>query len=99
MPHRARWALTDRSRAGFFRTSHWSLPCPTVQAYVRGRRPRGANMEFRLLGPLDVRGDGGQVLVAGHRTRALLCALLVRADEVVSTGQLIDALWGDRPPP
>lgn len=56
-------------------------------------------MEFRLLGPLDVRHDGRPVQIAGHRTRALLCALLLQADEVVSTGRLTDALWDENPPP
>ncbi len=56
-------------------------------------------MEFRLLGPLDVRHDGRPVQIAGHRTRALLCALLLQADEVVSTDRLTDALWDEDPPP
>jgi peptide/nickel transport system substrate-binding protein len=56
-------------------------------------------MEFRLLGPLDVRRDGRPVRISGHQTPALLCALLLQADEVVSTERLIDALWDENPPP
>jgi peptide/nickel transport system substrate-binding protein len=55
-------------------------------------------MEFRLLGPFDVRHDGRSVPIAGQRTRTLLCALLLRADQVVSTERLIDDIWGDDPP-
>jgi YVTN family beta-propeller protein len=56
-------------------------------------------MQFRLLGPLDVRSDGRPVRIAGHQTGALLCALLLQADEVVSTDRLMDALWDENPPP
>jgi peptide/nickel transport system substrate-binding protein len=57
-------------------------------------------MQFRLLGPLEVRdGGGGVVPIAGYQARTLLCVLLLDADRVVSTERLIDALWGDSPPP
>lgn len=55
-------------------------------------------LEFRVLGPLEVRRDGGEVALAGARERTLLAVLLVHANEVVSSDRLIDELWGDRPP-
>jgi len=55
-------------------------------------------IEFRLLGPLEVWRDGQQLPVEGSKQRALLAVLLLRADQVVSTDELIDALWGERPP-
>jgi DNA-binding SARP family transcriptional activator len=56
-------------------------------------------VEFRLLGPLEVRdGEGNPVALPRRQQRALLAALLVRAGEVVSTDRLIDDLWGERPP-
>jgi YVTN family beta-propeller protein len=55
-------------------------------------------MEFRILGPLEVSEDGDPVALQGSKPRALLAALLLRANEAVPTGALIDALWGDRPP-
>ena len=56
-------------------------------------------MQFRLLGPLEVRdGGGGVVPIAGHQSRTLLCVLLLDAGRVVSTERLIDALWGESPP-
>ena len=54
-------------------------------------------MEFRILGPLDVREDGAAVALGGTKQRALLAVLLLHANEVVSTTRLIDALW-DEPP-
>jgi DNA-binding SARP family transcriptional activator len=56
-------------------------------------------MEFRVLGPLEVR-DGDRLLsLGGTKQRALLAVLLLHANEVVSNERLIDALWGDHPPP
>ena len=51
-------------------------------------------MEFRILGPLEVRGDDGPLTVAGRKPRALLAMLLLHANEVVGAEQLVDAIWG-----
>jgi hypothetical protein len=54
--------------------------------------------EFRLLGPFEVWRAGQQLAVGGAKPRALLAVLLLHADHVVSTDQLIEALWGEHPP-
>lgn len=51
-----------------------------------------------ILGWLEVRGDGAPVAVGGARLRALLARLALDAGHAVSTGALIDALWGEEPP-
>jgi DNA-binding SARP family transcriptional activator/DNA-binding beta-propeller fold protein YncE len=56
-------------------------------------------MEFRILGPLEVLDHGGALEIGGHKQRALLAVLLLRANEVVSLDTLIDELWGETPPP
>src|SRR3954447_20224674 len=56
-------------------------------------------MEFRILGPLDVRDGDRTVDVSGTKHRVLLATLLLHAGEVVSTERLIEALWEDGPPP
>ena len=57
-------------------------------------------MDFRLLGPLEVVGDGGVALSIGTgRQRALLALLLLRANELVATDRLVEELWGESPPP
>jgi YVTN family beta-propeller protein len=58
-----------------------------------------ATLEFRVLGPLDVFERGRPLDVGSGKQRALLALLLLRAGEVVSRDGLIDALWGERPPP
>ena len=55
--------------------------------------------EFRVLGPLEVRHDGEPVAIGGQRQRALLALLLLNANRVVPTEQLVDQLWGEHPPP
>jgi DNA-binding SARP family transcriptional activator len=54
---------------------------------------------LRVLGPLAVDGPDGPVPVGGPVPRRILCALLVRPGAVVSVDSLIDATWGDDPPP
>lgn len=56
-------------------------------------------MEFRVLGPVEVRhGDRVEVL-SGRLRRTLLGVLLARANQPVPVDVLTDALWGDRPDP
>jgi DNA-binding SARP family transcriptional activator/tetratricopeptide (TPR) repeat protein len=55
-------------------------------------------VEFGLLGPLVVLCEGAVVPVASGRQGALLAALLLDADHVVTIGQLTEVLWGATPP-
>ena len=55
-------------------------------------------MDFRILGPLEVRREGAPLQLAGDRQRALLAILLLSAGEVVSADRLMDELWGDALP-
>lgn len=50
-------------------------------------------MEFRILGPLEVVDDGRALALGGSRQRALLAALLLTPNRVVSSGRLGDAVW------
>jgi DNA-binding SARP family transcriptional activator len=55
-------------------------------------------LDFRLLGPLEVSDETGDLLLGGQKQRAVLALLLVDANRVVSTDRLVDALWGEQPP-
>jgi len=59
---------------------------------------RGAPVELRLLGPLEVVVDGVGLPIGGTRQRALLAVLALNANRVVPRDRLVDALWGDKPP-
>ncbi|WP_163505129.1 AfsR/SARP family transcriptional regulator [Fodinicola acaciae] len=53
---------------------------------------------FRILGTSWVTNAGQTLKLTGSRQRALLAALLVRAEQPVSIAAIIDAIWGARPP-
>jgi DNA-binding SARP family transcriptional activator len=55
-------------------------------------------MDFRLLGPLEVAEHNRSVVLGGVKQRALLAVLLLHANDVVSTEQLVDEVWGESPP-
>ena len=56
-------------------------------------------MEVRLLGPVEVVADGGEVVaVPGQKLQLLLAALAVERGRVVSPDRLVDILYGDDPP-
>jgi DNA-binding SARP family transcriptional activator len=56
-------------------------------------------MEYRILGPLEVRVGNRAIELRGARQRELLAVLLLHANEVVSSDRLIDELWPGDPPP
>jgi DNA-binding SARP family transcriptional activator/streptogramin lyase len=56
-------------------------------------------VEFRILGPLEVVVQGGQLPLPRLKERIVLAVLLLHANEFVSRERLIDDLWGDEPPP
>jgi DNA-binding SARP family transcriptional activator len=55
-------------------------------------------VDFRILGPLEVLDQGLAIRLVGGKQRALLAALILHANETLSVDQLIDELWGERPP-
>jgi DNA-binding SARP family transcriptional activator len=55
-------------------------------------------MDFRILGPLEVSDESGDVSLGGRKPRALLAILLLNPNEVVPADRLIDELWGDASP-
>ena len=57
-----------------------------------------SSIDFRILGPLEVVAAEGPLALGGHKQRALLGLLLIRAGEVVSNDRLVHQLWGAQPP-
>ena len=56
-------------------------------------------MEARILGPLEIDVAGARVEIRGGKQRELLAVLLIQNGDVVSADRIIDALWGESPPP
>jgi predicted ATPase/DNA-binding SARP family transcriptional activator len=55
-------------------------------------------VKFRLLGKLEVNADGVDLTPVRPQQRALLALLLLRMGEVVAIDDLVEGLWGPRPP-
>ncbi|MBB2910860.1 DNA-binding SARP family transcriptional activator [Streptosporangium becharense] len=55
-------------------------------------------MDFRVLGPFEVRDTGASIGLGGPRQRAVLARLVVAAGAVVSTDTLINDLYRGTPP-
>ncbi|MEV7039999.1 BTAD domain-containing putative transcriptional regulator [Amycolatopsis sp. NPDC051061] len=56
-------------------------------------------MEFLLLGPVEVRSGTAHLRLASQRQRALLAALLLTPNAVISPPRLVEVVWGETAPP
>ncbi|SDH42351.1 BTAD domain-containing putative transcriptional regulator [Pseudonocardia oroxyli] len=56
-------------------------------------------MQFNVLGSIELRAAGEAVALGGVHQRATLGHLLLNANRTVATSRLVEALWGDAPPP
>ena len=56
-------------------------------------------MQVRILGPFQLEDGGRQITVGGVRQRAVLADLVLNANEVVPSEQLLLDLWGEESPP
>jgi DNA-binding SARP family transcriptional activator/tetratricopeptide (TPR) repeat protein len=78
------------------------LTCRKLCRVARGNRlTRGRiAVRFRVLGVVDAVGENGAHIPLGPRKQRLLLAVLAcRPGEAVPTADLLDALWGESPPP
>src|SRR3954454_13409264 len=73
--------------------------CDSVRSLARRLWLASAAVEFGILGALEVRRDGGPLVIGGEKPRALLAMLLLHANEPVSPERLALALWGEEAPP
>jgi DNA-binding SARP family transcriptional activator len=55
-------------------------------------------VDYRILGSLEATRGGKQLPLGGAKQRAVLVILLSRANRVVTTDELIEALWPQSPP-
>jgi DNA-binding SARP family transcriptional activator len=69
----------------------------TAPAFMSLSMPVDA-MRFRILGPVEAIGPGGQALPCSGRPLKLLALLLVDGSHAVPADVAIEALWGDALP-
>src|SRR5262245_47102894 len=65
---------------------------------ARSRVYASREMEFRVLGPIEVWSEGRQLRLGGTKQRATLAVLLLNRNEVVSIDRLIEEVWNDDAP-
>ena len=56
-------------------------------------------MQVRILGPFQLEEGGRRITIGGLRQRAVLASLVLHANEVVPSEQLLVDLWGEDSPP
>ena len=56
-------------------------------------------MRVRILGPFQLEEGGRRITIGGLRQRAVLASLVLHANEVVPSEQLLVDLWGEDSPP
>jgi predicted ATPase/serine/threonine protein kinase/DNA-binding SARP family transcriptional activator len=72
----------------------------TAVATVTPTEPPPTPPRFRILGPIEVSDEQGRLLsLGGLKQRAVLVALLLCANRVLTADALVDELWGEDPPP
>ncbi|MFJ8004318.1 AfsR/SARP family transcriptional regulator [Streptomyces fagopyri] len=69
---------------------------PRVREQRRPGEP--AALRFSVLGPVRAWRGGESLPTGSPQQRALLAALLLREGRTATSGELIDALWGEEPP-
>ncbi|MGI5499269.1 BTAD domain-containing putative transcriptional regulator [Lentzea sp. CA-135723] len=55
-------------------------------------------MRFRVLGPVEVRAGSDRVELGGARPATMLAVLATAVGEVVQVDDIVEAVWGRRPP-
>jgi DNA-binding SARP family transcriptional activator/streptogramin lyase len=61
-------------------------------------RDNAGEVEFRVLGPLEVSAAGRPLPLGGRKQRAVLALLLLDANRLVPRDRLISEVWGPEPP-
>lgn len=56
-------------------------------------------MKFSVLGGIEVTAGGTQLELGGVKQRAILAYLVLHANKVVPTSQILNAMWDGTPPP
>lgn len=101
----AKCALRDRAAAivyafdrGLVVPGHGPRGRPAGRALRVVPRPSRPRLRLSLLGPLRAWYDGQPVDLGPLRQQAVLAALALRSDRTVSRQELLDGVWGTRPP-
>jgi len=76
----------------------WAVWESKWACWLSGAKRRADEMEFRILGPLEVADRDSVSPLGSAKQRGLLSVLFLSANEAVSSDRLIDELWGEQSP-
>nr|CAA12016.1 Snora [Streptomyces nogalater] len=74
----------------------------SVQVVTPGassKEKREEDLEFRLLGPVEILWQGRNIMPTAPKPRQVISLLMLRHNTVVQAAELIDELWPELPPP
>jgi predicted ATPase/DNA-binding SARP family transcriptional activator len=74
------------------------LFAPKSQWYIPDLASRQAKLEYRVLGPVEVRRGDESLPLGQPKQRAVLALLLLDRDHAISQDQLIEKLWPESAP-
>jgi YVTN family beta-propeller protein len=66
--------------------------------FARHPDTKAVEVEFRVLGDLEVRHHGTAIPLGPRQQRAVLALLVLHVGETVSVERIVDAIWGEAPP-
>jgi DNA-binding SARP family transcriptional activator len=69
-----------------------------VDQILRTRSGGGALVRYKILGPLRLVHDDGQLYISARKIEILLAALLIRSEKVVTVHELFTEIWGQQLP-
>src|SRR2546421_1077516 len=96
-PSIATWTVPSPPSLSVTSTRKPSLP-PLTERSRRDKLHERMAVEFRVLGPLEIRREGAPVPLRAPAQRTFLAALLIEHGRVVSVDRLAEALWPDEQP-
>src|SRR6185295_13500719 len=73
-------------------------PRPGQRPRLMGRFGHMSTLEYRVLGPIEVRRDGEELPIDGAKQRTVLAALLLAGNHYLTDSTLSRYLWGEHPP-
>jgi DNA-binding SARP family transcriptional activator len=90
------------NRAGIERQAcgaRWPVAAALVPDTIAANGLSELRVEFRILGPLEISAGTERVELGGTRQQIVLAALLLSANRMVTIDRLVEAIYGEDPPP
>jgi DNA-binding SARP family transcriptional activator len=85
--------------ARFYRPRSAAAACGRISDIARSDSPARGDMWLTVLGALSISHEDRHISIPAAKHRAVLAALLMKANQVVSADSLAETVWDGSPPP